>query len=69
MITETMEVFTLHIERCRTDPGRYNWIVRSDQHDVRRSVCSAPTARQAQLQGQAALQELTELWRDSRQLF
>lgn len=66
MITEASEVFTLHVVRCQTNPGRYEWIVRSDQHVVRRSVHSAPTARQAQLQGQTALQELTALWRDSR---
>jgi hypothetical protein len=66
MITETPEVFTLHIERCRTNLGRYEWIVRSEQHVVRRSLQSAPTARQAQLQGQTAMRELTALWRDSR---
>jgi hypothetical protein len=66
MITEASEVFTLHIERCRTNLGRYEWIVRSDQHVVRRSVHSASTAHEAQLQGRTALQELTALWRDSR---
>ena len=66
MITGSSEVFTLHIERCRTDRGRFDWIVRSDQHVVRRCAYSAPTARQAQVQGQTAMQELAALWRDSR---
>ena len=66
MITETSEVFTLHIELCRTDPGRYEWIVRSDQHVVRRSLRSASTAREALKQGKIVMQELTALWRDSR---
>ncbi len=66
MITDSSEVFTLHVERCRTSHGRFNWIVRSEHQVLRRCLYSASTVREAHSQGQTALQELIALWRDSR---
>lgn len=58
--------FTLVVMPCSKDPSRFEWEVRERTHVLRRSMYSLASEKEARAQGEVALQEAAEMWRDSR---
>ena len=56
---------TLDLKPCANDPARFEWEVHERGRVLRRSLYSLPSKEEARAQGEAALQEAAELWRDS----
>lgn len=56
----------LDVRPCLKDPSRFEWEVHERAHVLRQSMYSVGSENEARAQGEAALREAVEIWRDSR---
>lgn len=65
MAADASVVLTLRVEPCPEDPSRYRWVICDQDCILRQCIYSLPDEPTALRQGEAALREVTAMWRDA----